>query len=265
MSSALRRAALLGLVLSALLPSVFLEGQQADQGERALAGRTATRLADGRVLLVGGRTGPGRFEPPRIVEAGASEPAVISDLPALKRLGHTATLLADGRVLVVGGQGEDGRAALPAVFEPDSNAFATLSIDGLVERVDHAATLLVDGAILFAGGVDTGGADVSSVQVWNPDSLELRTLQTRVRVGRLGRATLAADSTVRLERRDGQRVGRVRSGRRSYRACERWRLARSRGHNRRWLESTTGCDRRKFDDSPQSALLGSVQRGHDKR
>ncbi|MFP2934237.1 kelch repeat-containing protein, partial [Pyxidicoccus sp. 3LG] len=73
---------------------------------------TATLLADGRVLVVGGMRRLGTFPIP------TSEPVASAELYdpttdtwsatsplAEARYSHTATLLADGRVLVVGGQG----------------------------------------------------------------------------------------------------------------------------------------------------------------
>ncbi len=70
---------------------------------------TATRLADGKVLLVGGCTGtdicdnPNKFA--ELFDPASSTFSSIAGM-AINRIGHTATLLPDGRVLVTGGAGD---------------------------------------------------------------------------------------------------------------------------------------------------------------
>ncbi|MEW6073979.1 MAG: kelch repeat-containing protein [Planctomycetota bacterium] len=126
---------------------------------------TATLLADGRVLLLGGydvtetvRNTGDIFDP----ATGAVTP--IASM-AQARTQHTATLLANGRVLVVGGSelfdlgdllGSLAQSVKSAeVYDPAANAWSPapdlpISEDGIV---GHAASLLGNGQVLVSGGV----------------------------------------------------------------------------------------------------------------
>jgi hypothetical protein len=128
---------------------------------------TATQLADGRVLVVAGRT-PAECmgdEDPRpctattdSVELWDPRTGRFSQGPALgernDRAGHTATLLRDGRVLIAGGApfvyGTPNDFSLhDLLFDPARTSWQP--IDG-VHRVYHTATLLPDGSVLAVGG-----------------------------------------------------------------------------------------------------------------
>jgi hypothetical protein len=118
--------------------------------DESRAGHSATRLADGRVLVLGGYNGnylksAVMFDPrtSRFTAAGAM---------SVGRSGHTATLLRDGTVLIVGGVG-DGWSFLSSaeVYDPRSARFTPVR-SMRVARESHTATLLVDGRVLIAGG-----------------------------------------------------------------------------------------------------------------
>ncbi|HYG66749.1 MAG TPA: kelch repeat-containing protein [Anaeromyxobacteraceae bacterium] len=124
---------------------------------------TATRLPDGRVLVLGGRAATCRtggvcgaaiasaeiWDP----ETGTFEPLGALATP---RYGHTATLLPDGRLLVAGGWFTSGNGVSEEVgtyelFDPATGA-AELAGDMRFARALHTATLLHDGRVLVAGG-----------------------------------------------------------------------------------------------------------------
>ena len=124
------------------------------------SGHTATLLADGRVLAVGGCDFgiPGNtYESSGQLDVFSAE---IYDPPAgqwratgslaFGRCHHTATLLPDGRVLVVGGWLADP-CGFPEVFDPTSGTWAVAS-QLRTPRFDHTATLLSDGTVMIAGG-----------------------------------------------------------------------------------------------------------------
>lgn len=120
---------------------------------------TATKLADGRVLVVGGFEGaaPELFDP---AATSTMWTATNSSAEPKSVLGSTATLLNDGRVLVVGGFSENDGTLVPVtsvyLYEPATNSWtvgASLP-NGIAGGVGHSATLLTDGSVLVIGGFD---------------------------------------------------------------------------------------------------------------
>jgi hypothetical protein len=138
------------------------------------SGHTATLLANGKVLIVGGGAGPEAtaelFDP-------ATATFSLTGSMTTPRIGATATLLANGKVLIAGGFGttpaSDGylpRLISAELYDPQSGKFsATGSMT--VGRILHTATLLNDGRLLIAGGTDEdggGGAATSSTELYDP-------------------------------------------------------------------------------------------------
>jgi hypothetical protein len=123
-------------------------------------GFTATRLADGRVLVCGGRTDVSQgvasaelFDPDR----GTFRPLPPMGTP---RCGHTATLLRDGRVLIVGGTHQEGdeiqEERNAECFDPRIMRFMSTGTLMARARHDAAAALMADGRVIIAGGLDHG-------------------------------------------------------------------------------------------------------------
>jgi Galactose oxidase, central domain len=116
-------------------------------------GATATRLPDGRVLLVGGTDGNRvlatadlyDLRTRRFVPTGAMRAA---------REAHTAVALRDGRVLVVGGRSAGGGVLATAeIYDPRTGRFTPAGRLRMA-RQKHAAVALRDGSVLVVGGSD---------------------------------------------------------------------------------------------------------------
>ena len=135
-----------------------VSGRWAQVGDLVVArrGHTATRLADGRVLIVGGVT---CCDANGEILTGAAEirdPFLGGFRPtgslATARAFHAATLLPDGRVLVTGGIVAGSSATSSAeIFDPATGQF---SPGGAMQvgRYLHSAILLTDGRVLVLGG-----------------------------------------------------------------------------------------------------------------
>jgi len=127
-------------------------------------GHTATRLIDGRVLIVG----------PLDQSAELFDPAtgmfsLTGNLLSLHGHGATATRLNDGRVLIAGGINSFG---FVEIFDPVTGTFSrTGNLN--ISRYAHSATLLSGGKVLIAGGnaqIGGGGQFVTeaTAEIFDP-------------------------------------------------------------------------------------------------
>jgi len=117
---------------------------------------TATKLANGRILIVGGRRLSDGVELSSVEVYDPSYGTFSSaGRMSTPRAQHRATLLDDGTVLVTGGVATAGRPLQSAeVYHPGLGTFSP-PITMLVPRLDHSATLLTDGRVLLTGGAWT--------------------------------------------------------------------------------------------------------------
>jgi hypothetical protein len=122
-----------------------------------IAGRTATLLTNGLVLLTGGaHEDCGRFANAEIYDVVTGTFTATGSMTR-PRDNHSATLLPDGTVLIAGG--ESFCTTLPClvtqvsaeVFDPSVGYFRETA-DMSAPRAGHAATSLNDGTVLVAGG-----------------------------------------------------------------------------------------------------------------
>jgi RHS repeat-associated protein len=156
------------------------------------AGQTATRLPDGRWLLVGGEDAAGNAV---LWDPQTQTTTQTAGKLQLPRAWHSATLLADGTVLLLGGRNGNVPVETPELFDPATGTFMPIPIAATAPRASHTATLLTDGRVLVVGG-SNGSAVPVPTEIWE---LEARTA-TSVSVESLSRvghtATLMADGRV---------------------------------------------------------------------
>jgi hypothetical protein len=132
---------------------------------------TATRLADGRVLITGGAD----YQARAVASAELYDPTTGTFSPtgsmSTARAFQTATLLADGRVLIAGGSpaawGTTSKLASAEIYDPRTGAF-TATGPMAEERDFHTATELVDGRVLFAGGSGISSENLTSAEIFDP-------------------------------------------------------------------------------------------------
>jgi N-acetylneuraminic acid mutarotase len=145
-------------------------------------GHTATLLADGRVLVVGGYQDGSPNGPFAELYDPLSGTWTAAGNMATMRSSHTATLLPNGKVLVAGGYIRSTRehcgqpSGSPSVdctnplasaelYDPQTGAWSA-TLDMVAPRAGHTATLLPGGRVLVAGG--TGSADTSASGLHEP-------------------------------------------------------------------------------------------------
>ena len=164
---------------------------------------TATRLVDGRVLIVGGNrvgdqttAGAELFDP----KTGTFSPT--GSLTTARSF-HTATLLADGRVLIAGGDPDPWtfvRATLTSaeIYDPTSGTFSPTGSMASA-RAAHTATLLPDGRVLITGGFDAAtGPSIgfATAEVYDPKTGTFSTTRSMTDARVYHTASLLADGRV---------------------------------------------------------------------
>ncbi|MGB8681290.1 MAG: kelch repeat-containing protein [Candidatus Binatus sp.] len=144
-------------------------------------GAAAVRLNDGRVLIVGGKSGKVIVGMRTLASMAPLNTAEIYDpeLGTFIRTGDmsaphylaTATTLDNGNVLVVGGWTIRGPIVVgmrdAEVFMPETNVFSHVGQTN-VARLTNTATLLNDGEVLIAGGLADKALVTASVEFYSP-------------------------------------------------------------------------------------------------
>jgi N-acetylneuraminic acid mutarotase len=145
-------------------------------------GAAAVKLNDGRVLIVGGKSGRvvssrhrnlSSLTPLNTAEIFDPESGTFirtGDMSAPHYLA-TATMLDNGNVLVVGGWTIRGPLVVgmrdAEVYQPETNRFVNVGQTN-VARLTNTATLLNDGEVLIAGGVADKALITASVEFYSP-------------------------------------------------------------------------------------------------
>jgi hypothetical protein len=146
---------------------------------------TATLLANGRVLVVGGEAGT-TASPTYLKTAELFDPSSNTFSPTspmtTARSFHVAVRLANGNVLVAGGNGTSGVLPSSEVYDAGTGLFH--STGALVQKREKAqAALLGTNEVLLTGGVDTDALDAA--ELFDPTS-EQWTATDRMQYKRVG-------------------------------------------------------------------------------
>jgi len=121
-----------------------------------------SRLADGRVLAIGGYTASSGANVAELYVPSPSAGGAGGWTPVgpmgTGRYYHAATTMRDGRVLVTGGQNDvSAPLASAEIFDPAGGTWARTAGAMVQARAQHASALLGDGRVLVVGGLGTGG------------------------------------------------------------------------------------------------------------
>jgi N-acetylneuraminic acid mutarotase len=128
---------------------------------------SATRLADGKVLVAGGTGAGNQFPAPGLAAAEIYDPVARTWSPTgalhVARWGHSAVLLADGSVLVAGGTAVRSGQSVTALrsaerWNPESGTWTEVA-PMTDARTGHPAVVLGNGRVLVAGGGVPVGRD----------------------------------------------------------------------------------------------------------
>jgi hypothetical protein len=170
---------------------------------------TATLLADGRVLITGGR--PGDINSPSLASAEIYDPKAgtftATGSMTTPRSFHTATLLSDGRVLIAGGEDASNPPndlASAELFDLKAGTFSPTGSMGK-PRSGQSATLLKDGRVLL---IDDFG---TSADLYDPKTGVFTPTGPMSRSRHSYTATLLSDGRVLITGGDDENFNPMRS------------------------------------------------------
>jgi hypothetical protein len=160
---------------------------------------TATKLANGRVLIAGGYTTLGAYSATAELFDPVTNNWSPADSMSFPRALSTSTRLADGRVLVAGGENGSVTLGSAEIYDPAANTWTSvLSMN--TARAGHTAVALPGpgGRVLVAGGQDTYGdaGHLSSAEIYDPAANTWTTIAPMSSGHSFGTATALFDGSV---------------------------------------------------------------------
>jgi WD40 repeat protein len=130
---------------------------------------TATRLPNGKVLVVGGYGGNGYLNSAELYDPIAGTWSLTSGLNTA-RYAHTATLLPNGKVLVAGGYDDNSYLNSAELYDPITGTWSSTG-NLNTARGTHTATLLPNGKVIVVAGSQCGFFDclyLNSAELYDP-------------------------------------------------------------------------------------------------
>ncbi len=124
---------------------------------------TATRLANGRVLIAGDWSGRGA----QVYDPATDTFTTTPGLMVIQRTVPSAALLDDGKVLIAGA--DDPNGATAELFDPATGTFSATAGTMSAARSEAYSARLPDGRVLIAGGSGTwGGTATDTTDIYDP-------------------------------------------------------------------------------------------------
>jgi len=162
------------------------------------SGHTATLLANGKVLVVGGmRRNQDFYKTAELYDPATGKFQTTGEM-SVGRVGHVAVLLRSGEVLIAGGWigGHDTTDEVE-LYDPATGKFTVIS-KMTTRRARPSATMLANGNVLIAGGEDHDARDaaIASAEIFDADTLRFRPTGALHRARSGQTATLLNDGRV---------------------------------------------------------------------
>lgn len=129
----------------------------------------AVLLADGRVLVSGGRAGADSTKSAEIFNPATRTWKVTGSLPVATRT-HSMVLLKSGRVLAAGGE---GAGSVASIYNPTTGIWTQTSPMPKA-RFSMASIRLPNGEVMLAGGYTAAFDYTRTVQIYNPSTAKWR-------------------------------------------------------------------------------------------
>jgi hypothetical protein len=138
------------------------------QGITNRVGATATALADGRVVILGGDDGTGPLASGLVVTPLVpAQVAMLATALSAPRAGHTAIRVGND-ILVCGGATTGDEVAASCDLIDGGALTIKETIPMGTGRKDHTAVQLETGPVLITGGTDAKGAPLGSIEIYTP-------------------------------------------------------------------------------------------------
>ena len=159
------------------------------------SGHTATLLADGKVLIVGGmRRNQDFYRSAELYDPATGKFQATGEM-SIGRVGQIAVLLRSGRVLIAGGWIGHGCTDEAELYDPATGKFMVIArMTG--KRGRPSATLLRDGNVLLAGGEVVDNESVASAEVFDSRTLTFHATGSMHHARISHTATLLSDGRV---------------------------------------------------------------------
>lgn len=131
-------------------------------------GHGAVMLADGSVLVVGGKANGRALASCELFDPTQGHWVLTGSL-AEAREAHRTVALTDGRVLALGGSGDDGATASAEIYDATTGTWQAAAPMSR-PRINPGAVRLDDGRVMVVGGLDAGPppSAMSQVELYDP-------------------------------------------------------------------------------------------------